>query len=210
MSEISLDLNWLVSLIIFSTILIITPGPNNIMLTSSGSIFGFRKTLPHIFGVAFGSPVLLFAIAIGGSFFINSDLFRYLLTVMSILYLAWLAFNIAVACPSNAVNTSRPLTFFQAANFQWINPKVWNQYIIAVGIYINKANSFIIEIIIIAIIFSIIGVISCCCWTIFGKFISRFLLKPIHFKIFNISMALLLLSTVLPILISNFIKVPIK
>ena len=43
----------------------ITPGPNNIMLTSSGIWFGFKRSIPHMLGITSGFAVLLAICAAG-------------------------------------------------------------------------------------------------------------------------------------------------
>jgi threonine/homoserine/homoserine lactone efflux protein len=106
-----------------------TPGPNNAMLLASGVNYGFARTMPHILGVVIGYAVMFAALALGlgGLFVANPRLFDAL-RVASAIYLLWLAWRIATAArpqesSSDAQAAQQPLTFFQAALFQWINPK---------------------------------------------------------------------------------------
>lgn len=199
-----LSIGWILAVFSFAVVLIITPGPNNIMLTSAGASFGFRKTIPHILGVALGSPVLLFVVAAGGLYLFQFELVRYLFRICSIAYFLYLAFKIAVAKPNSEKIKARPFTFIQAVGFQWLNPKIWSQYVILLGVYIGMGNNFLIEIITAAFIFLFVGIISCCLWTIFGTVLSRFLMTPRHYRYFNMVMAALLIVTVLPVLLGHF------
>lgn len=105
-----------------------TPGPNNAMLLASGVNYGFARTMPHILGVVIGYAVMFagLALGLGGLFVAHPRLFDAL-QVASAIYLLWLAWRIATAArPQNAstdMGAAKPLTFFQAALFQWINPK---------------------------------------------------------------------------------------
>ena len=55
----------LLPLAVFAVVSSITPCPNNIMLTSSGIMFGFNQTIPHMLGVTFGFGVMLVLCAAG-------------------------------------------------------------------------------------------------------------------------------------------------
>jgi threonine/homoserine/homoserine lactone efflux protein len=105
-----------------------TPGPNNAMLLASGVNYGFTRTMPHILGVVIGYAVMFagLALGLGGLFAANPTLFDAL-RVLSALYLLWLAWRVATSARPQAASPdgpgSQPLTFFQAALFQWVNPK---------------------------------------------------------------------------------------
>lgn len=200
----NVSIEWLLSVSIFALVLVITPGPNNVMLTNSGATYGFKKTLPHILGVSLGSPALLIVITVIGSNFVDSGIFKYVFRIVSVLYLSWLAFKIATTKPLQKESyTSRPLNFMQAAGVQWLNPKIWSQYIVALGLYLSSREKFAFKVMIIACIFTVIGIFSCCLWVFFGKLISIYLNKEKHFRIFNISMAVLLILTIVPIIVNG-------
>jgi len=121
-----------VAVLVFSIVMGFTPGPNNVMLASSGATYGVRRTWPHLMGVALGFPAMILVIGLGlASLLLASTGLQLGMKVVSSLYLLWLAFQIARSSSvSGAAASARPLTFLQAAAFQWINPKAW---LIAVG-----------------------------------------------------------------------------
>ena len=199
-----MTLHWFIALALYAAVLIITPGPNNIMLANSGTVYGFKKTFPQILGVSLGAPLILFVVASGGNVLLKYEIFRNCLGVICLLYLFWLANKIATAKPPAMQKASKPFTFLHAVALQWVNPKVWSQYIIGVGLFINISHHYVLQVLSMAVIFTIIAIPSACVWTLFGKIIAKYLHQPRHYRIFNIIMALLLLGTVLPVIIDNF------
>ncbi|MFT7685251.1 MAG: threonine/homoserine/homoserine lactone efflux protein [Candidatus Azotimanducaceae bacterium] len=199
-----MSLEILTALSIYAFVSSITPGPNNLMLMASGANYGFRRTIPHMLGVGIGFMVMLMLIGLGlKQLFDTFPLSHQILKVVSITYLVYLAYKIAVSsAPSQEKkpgdNGSNPLTFFQAALFQWVNPKAWTMALTAVTVYSPTAN--IDSILLIAIIFGLINLPSVSVWTLAGQGLSRFLTNEIRLRTFNISMALLLLLSMYPVL----------
>lgn len=121
-----------IAVLVFSIVMGFTPGPNNVMLASSGATHGIRRTWPHLMGVALGFPAMILLIGLGlASILLASSGLQLGMKIVSCLYLLWLAFQIgrSSSVAGNAAK-ARPLTFLQAAAFQWVNPKAW---LIAVG-----------------------------------------------------------------------------
>lgn len=115
----------LLALITFAFVSSITPGPNNLMLMASGANFGLRRTVPHMLGISLGHA---FMVTLVGVFllriFVAYPIMNLILNVLSVAYMLWLAWKIATAVPPDAKKvTGTPLTFLQAAAFQWVNPK---------------------------------------------------------------------------------------
>lgn len=111
-------------LMIFSLSAAFTPGPNNVMLTSSAATFGSRRILPHILGIAAGFAGL----AVAGGFGLAGLMkavpqLHPALKFFGIVFLLYLAWKIGTATRATATGSSRPLGFLQAAAFQWIKPK---------------------------------------------------------------------------------------
>src|SRR5207237_4454 len=103
----------------------VTPGPNNMMLLSSGATFGFRRTLPHVFGISGGCVVMVLLLGLGLAGIIERLPWLYtLLHIVSTAYLLYLAWRIATSVSVGTGSVGgRPLGFFGAAAFQWVNPK---------------------------------------------------------------------------------------
>lgn len=186
-----MPLDSLSHLVLFALATLYTPGPNNIMLASSGARFGFRRTVPHMLGVALGFPLMLFPIALGlGALFEQSALFREALRYIGAAVMLYIAWKIATAKPAEAGGVqARPFTFPMAAGFQWINPKAWSMAIGVAGSFMLGVSP-IIEAALCAGIFAMLGLGSAALWTIFGVQIRRFLSNDRRFRLFNLVMGL--------------------
>ncbi len=195
------------ALLLFAFSAAITPGPNNVMLMSSGLNYGVKKSLPHLFGICLGFPVMVLLIGVGlGSVFERFPITHTVIQTFGILYLLYLAWIIATTKTHEIDSAkSKPLNFWQAALFQWINPKAWIMATGAIATYTTLSTNIFQQIGIIALIFLITAFPSAATWLFFGANLKRFLQCPKHQKIFNIVMALLLVGSIIPVLI-NFIK----
>ena len=113
------------ALTLFAFVTSATPGPNNMMLLASGANFGFVRTIPHMFGISLGFGLMIFLVGIGlMQIFDTYPVTRTILTIVSVAYMLWLAWKIAnSAAPEGSATGGTPMTFLQAAAFQWVNPK---------------------------------------------------------------------------------------
>lgn len=188
------------ALIAFCFVGVITPGPNNMMLMASGANFGFRRTVPHMLGVGLGMPILTLMVGVGAmQVFERFPLVRTVLTVLSVAYLLWLAWKIAhAAAPEKARTTGRPLTFLQAAAFQWVNPKAWFMALSAITLY--AAGREMTAILWVAGAYAAVSCISTTSWTAIGQQLRRWLTSPHRLRAFNWTMAILLVATLIPVL----------
>ena len=114
------------ALISYYFVMFATPGPNNAMLTASGIKFGFKKTLPHIVGIPFGHVIQITLVCFGlGSLFQKYPNIQFYLKWLCFVYLLYLGWKIIGSFANNEKETGRPLKFYEAALFQFINPKAW-------------------------------------------------------------------------------------
>ncbi|MBK0400375.1 LysE family translocator [Limibaculum sp. M0105] len=174
-----------------------TPGPNNMMLASSGATFGFRRTLPHALGVALGFPVMLFLIALGlGEAFKRAPAFGAALGWVGCGVMLWLAWRIATARAAGSRRRPRPLSFAEASAFQWINPKAW---VMSIGVSASFATGArpVLEAAVAAGIFVLSGLSSAPGWAAFGAGLGRLLGDGWRLRAFNIAMAALLAASAL-------------
>jgi threonine/homoserine/homoserine lactone efflux protein len=174
-----------------------TPGPNNAMLASSGATFGLRRTLPHSMGVAFGFPVMMFAVAIGlGAVFRQSELLRDGLRLAGAGLLIWIAWRIAhTARPGSGGGRATPFSFLQAAAFQWVNPKGWAMCIAIVAQFVTGDNP-VREALICSAAFLAAGLTSSISWAGLGSAIGRLLSTDRRLQAFNWCMAALVAASV--------------
>ncbi len=191
----------IVLLLTFSISMTITPGPNNVMVTASGVNFGYKKTLPHILGITFGFPVMIALIGLGlGSVFKSFPIFHLILKYIGAAYLLYLAYKIATFSSFDTYSDkNKPFTFLQAVLFQWINPKAWSIAVGAIATYTSVDNNVFFEVLLIAFVFCIVCFPCVSLWAIIGTNIKRLLTTDYYRKIFNISMACLLVISLVPV-----------
>ena len=190
----------LTALAAFAFVTSITPGPNNLMLMTSGANFGFRRTIPHMLGVGLGFVIMVVLVGAGlVSVFDAYPVSYTVLKVFSVAYLLYLAWKIAVAsAPGEAGGSAKPMTFLQAALFQWVNPKAWAMALTAVTVYAPSQS--IAAIGLVAVVFGVVNLPSVGSWTVLGQQMRRFLTNPLRLRVFNGAMALLLVASLAPIL----------
>ena len=181
----------------------ITPGPNNIMLTASGASFGFRRTLPHLLGVCIGFPVMALAIGLGLSrLFEAAPIAHAVLKIAGSAYLLWLAWRVATAGETDTAGAgTQPLSFLQAAAFQWVNPKAWIMVSGAISTFTLAGQEMLPQVLAIVAIFTIVSFPSATIWTLLGVGIARVLRGPMGLRLFNMSMGALLALSVLWIIL---------
>jgi threonine/homoserine/homoserine lactone efflux protein len=188
--------------LIFALVMAFTPGPNNAMLASSGARFGVTRSMPHVMGVTVGFPVMLFLVGLGlASILLASPLLQLAMKTISCAYLLWLAFQIAISSAGIGDGAGgKPLTFLQAAAFQWINPKAWLAAVGAISAFTSGTGSRLyLQVAIIAAITLMVTLASTLTWTAFGAAIRHFLRSARALRLFNVAMALLLLISTVPI-----------
>lgn len=193
----------LIPLIKFAFVSSATPGPNNMMLLASGANFGFRRTIPHMLGISLGHMFMVTMVGL-----VLSQVFEtypIILTVLKwvcVAYLLYLAWKIANSAPiGEGTNTAKPFSFLQAAAFQWVNPKAWFMALTATSAYTVEHS--VSAVLLVAVVFACTNLPSITLWVLLGQQIRRFLQSPARLRAFNIIMALLLVSTLWPILMGH-------
>ena len=217
----AVSLAWLASAAAFAVSMAGTPGPNNAMLTSSGSIWGFRRTVPHMVGISVGFPAMLLAVSLGAGGLLRAH--PTVLTVMRWLgaaYLLYLAWKIATTRPEldnahgsrtpptdagrrgGVVRRRRPLGFLQAAMFQWVNPKAWLITLSALATVASTAgHPSLPRAVVLAGVFLAVTWPITAFWTAVGVGVSRFISTPRALQRFNLAMAALLVASLVSVLV---------
>jgi threonine/homoserine/homoserine lactone efflux protein len=191
----------LLALTVFAFVMAFTPGPNNILLTASGVNFGFARTIPHLLGVDVGFVFLLAVFAGGlGLVFAAVPALQLALKIAGAAYMLWLAWKVASARPVEGKGDApgKPMTFLQAAAFQWVNPKAFVAALSGVAVYMRPGHERE-DFVIVLIVFALATALSTATWAGFGVALRRFLREPRHARIFNLAMGLLLIASIYPI-----------
>jgi threonine/homoserine/homoserine lactone efflux protein len=191
----------LIAFIVFAAVMYLTPGPNNVMVLSSGLTFGFRPTIPHIAGITFGCAFMVAAVGLGfGSIFVAYPVLQTILKFAGAAYLVYLAAAIAMSEPVKPGEDSgrRPMTFWGAALFQWVNVKGWVMVIGTITAYAGIAR-FPWNMVIQVVVCLLLGVVSTSIWTLSGSSLRVLMASPRAVRAFNIVMATLLLASLIPV-----------
>ncbi len=167
-----------------------SPGPNIILLTASGARFGFRRTLPHVLGVAAGVGVTSGLTAFGlGALLQRLPALELVLKLVAAGWILWMAWTLFNAARRQALSESdRPFTFVEAVLFQWVNPKIW-ALAVAASAGFPGGLSPIGEAARMASAFSGINLFVCLFWTFAGSLLTFLLTTPRAFSLFNSAMA---------------------
>ncbi|MBD1557367.1 LysE family translocator [Vibrio sp. S9_S30] len=194
-----MDWSFFTSVALFAAVMTGTPGPNNVMLTASGANFGYRLTVPHFVGIGFGLLTQMVLIAAGlGVVFERYPEVQQVLRVTSSAYLLYLAWRIGTAAPPTGRDDdhSRPMTLFESALFQYLNPKAWIMSLTAVGTFSFSGDQFWWSVVGMGMIFWFVQLHTSSVWVVFGTLIRRWLSSATAWRCFNVTMGLLTASCV--------------
>lgn len=197
-----MSLDVISALVVFAFVTSITPGPNNVMLMASGVNFGFRRTIPHIFGIGVGFLSLLLGVGFGlGAVLTAFPALHLALKIAGGVYLLHLAWRIAMtrSLGDGNATAARPMTFLEAAAFQWMNPKAWVMAITGMAVYTSPVAPFL-SVLVVSFAFALVNLPSVSTWAGFGVALRGFLADPVRLKWFNIAMGIALAASLWPML----------
>lgn len=184
-------------LYIFVLVGLASPGPNVVMVTTSGARFGFKRTIPHIIGIVVGVGITASLTAFGiGAILINVPALKFVLKLIAGLWILWMAYKLALAKPRPATDAERPFTVVNAALFQWINPKVWA---VALAASTGFASDLppAQEALRIGAAFSGLNLFVCLFWTSAGRLLAYLLTSRRAWRTFNLCMSAALAASAL-------------
>ncbi len=202
----------LLALSVFAAVSSGTPGPNNLMILTSGVNFGMKRSMPHLMGITLGFCFMIFCVGMGLQTMFT--VFPQLETVLrygGTAYLLWLAWKIANSGPVAGPKSSedgkagaKPMGFWAATAFQWVNPKAWFMAISAITTYASTAasaevGSKLAQVLLVVLVFGVINLPLVACWGWFGSAMRRFLQDAKNLKMFNVTMAVMLVASLYPI-----------
>ena len=201
----------LLALSVFAAVSSGTPGPNNLMILTSGVNFGMKRSIPHLMGITLGFCFMIFCVGMGlQTMFTVVPQLETILRYGGTAYLLWLAWKIAHSAPPSSSATegtsAKPMGFWAATTFQWVNPKAWFMAISAITTYASSAEnaevgSKLSQVLLVVLIFGTVNLPLVACWGWFGSAMRRFLQDPKNLKMFNITMAILLVASLYPIVV---------
>lgn len=189
----------LFGLIVFAAVTCFTPGPNNAMLMASGLNFGAARSMPHVLGVTFGFGLMVLLVGLGiGEVFVHVPQAYSVLRIAAVIYLLWLAWAIATSgSPGEHGRRARPMTFIEAAAFQWINPKGWIMALGATATFVFPGGPLVSSSVS-AVVFVLLGFLSSGSWALMGDGLRRLLADPQRVRWINMLLAALLVASLYP------------
>ena len=184
--------------LLFAVVAAITPGPSNLILTSTGAKVGLLRGLPCLGGVVIGMGLMMFLVAFGlGNVVLASPWVILLLKWAGTGFLLWLSWKIATAGRSDVTTAKQPLGFWGAAAFQWINPKSWLACTSAAATFLDQGRgSAPLQAAVLALLFVAAALPCCFVWLAFGAVVQRALRSERALRTFNIVMGALLAASV--------------
>jgi threonine/homoserine/homoserine lactone efflux protein len=180
----------------YSFVMSITPGPNNVMLTASGATFGFRRTVPHIFGICAGFSAVLLAVCAGlDVIFTRWPDLQTALRWAGAIYLVYLGWQILRSGEAKSGRSPKPLTLMEAAAFQFLNPKAWVMTLTAAAMFLPSELSFLPACAYMVAVMALVNLPCITVWALFGSSLRGVLARPTGRIAFNATMAVALAAT---------------
>ena len=179
----------------------ITPGPNNVLVLTSGVNFGVRRSMPLLIGISVGFATMLLLVGFGfGQLFVLFPSLQLFIKCVGVVYLVYLAWLIAKSnTDMQSITRAKPLTFMNGALFQWVNGKAWVVASGAIVAFTNAGDAYLSQNVLIALVFLVIAFPCVGVWLIFGTLLKKTLQTQKHRRCFNYIMATLLLASVLSV-----------
>ncbi|QKV18278.1 LysE family translocator [Oricola thermophila] len=185
-----MEISALVPLAIYIFVMTITPGPNNMMLASSGLVFGIGRSVPHILGITSGVALQLLLTGFGlGTIFAAEPAIQFALKVLGTAYLFWLSSRLWQAGAPESVSSPRPINFREAAVFQFINPKAWLIAVTICSVFLSSQYSMLLQITVFSLAFLAVGAPSMLAWVCFGASVRRLTTNSHRIRLINRIMA---------------------
>ncbi len=187
----------------FALVAAITPGPSNVILTTTGANVGIWRGIPCLLGVAGGMGLMILLVALGmGSLVAGKLALLAALNWAGAAFRLWLSWKIATAAAGASQAPRRPIGFVEAALFQWINPKSWIVSASAAGTYLQPGSGTAVsQSLLLGGLFLAAALPSSFAWLAFGAALQRVLGSPRRLRLFNIAMGLLLAASVVLMLV---------
>ena len=184
------------ALSVFYFTMFITPGPNNAMLTASGMKFGFKKTLPHLIGIPLGHIFQIGLTCLGlGTIFIKFPEIQFYMKFLCFIYLIYLGWKMVGSFSLAENESGRPLRFYEASLFQFINPKAWSIALTVASGFFPAEENLLVGVMFVSFTAAVICFPTIALWALFGNSLRTFIKNEKTKKIIEYILALLLVLT---------------
>lgn len=179
-----------------------SPGPNNLMLMTSSAKFGLAATLPHAAGIVLGFPVMVLIVGLGlGELFTAYPAISTAMRYGAALYFLWMAWTMLGIRIGGATGSERPMRLYEAAAFQWINPKAWAMAVSFVALFVPPGEGRLVSLVLVVIGCAVLSPLSCGTWMVFGRAVIAFLNRTGSERYLGMILAGLMLASVVLFLI---------
>ena len=174
----------------------ITPGPNNAMLTASGMKFGFVRTLPHLLGIPLGHIFQIGLTCFGlANLFLIYPQIQFYMKIICFIYLIYLGWKMIGSFSMVQKETGRPLKFYEASLFQFINPKAWSIAVTVASGFFPSEENIVIGVVFVTLTAAVICFPTISLWALFGSGLRNFIKNEKTKKIIEYILAVLLVLT---------------
>ena len=188
----------LISVLLFSLVASLSPGPNNIMTSYTAFNFGIKKTIPTMLGVVIGWTLLVILLQIGSAIiFQKFEILQKIIMFLGSIYLIFMAYKLSFSFKTSENVNSQPVTFFNTFFFQFVNPKAIIIALTAISMFIDPQIDFLKDSVILTIIFFLMAVGSQAVWCLMGKYLRKFATSDRFIQNFNYTMSFLLIVCVI-------------
>ncbi len=195
-----LPLAAMLSLLWFTFLNSITPGPNNILLAASGVNFGVRASYPQMAGIFVGVVGVTLATGLGlGAVFSEYPVVRDVMRVLGFVYILYFAWRIAFAGSLSRGDLPHPMPFMASLSIQPLNIKLWITAIATVSLYVRPGHA-LADTLVVTAAFALTNLPCMFVWAGFGAGLRDFLKVPGRVRAFNLAMAVALVASILPLL----------
>jgi threonine/homoserine/homoserine lactone efflux protein len=189
-------LNEVAALVAFAFVGSFSPGPNNAVLWASGISFGFRRTVPQIVGAALGVGALIVGVAVGiGAFLEAVPAAGLALKAAGSVYLLFIAWRVAGSGAIAQGEVAHPLSVWQAAVFQWLNPKAWVFAVALAGTFLPEDGASAGIALLTGIVVAVVAV-SFTIWAAGGAALARFVADERRRRVVNLLLAALIVASI--------------
>lgn len=190
----------LLPVLVFVLVATVSPGGATTLATASGVQFGVRRSLPLLLGIAAGLATLAVAASLGlAGVLFEVPHVELVVRVLGSVYLLWLAWSVARTGAPGQTTLAEPRRFRTGVLLLWLNPKAWAVTLSAAGAFATSVDGPLRLAALLGGAFLVGASLSQLLWCSLGGAVARLLTKPWHWRALNVSLAVLVVASVVPL-----------